>query len=95
MAMGDEFEPNDIHAYQLADFAETCGINKKLLTRALNSLADSVIHTLTNRDLLSSISNDANLSIEDIKYCNLVSENILARTHYLRSQSADISTINV
>ena len=21
MAMGDEFEPNDIHAYQLADFA--------------------------------------------------------------------------
>ncbi|MFT5757750.1 MAG: serine/threonine-protein kinase HipA [Alteromonadaceae bacterium] len=95
MAMGDEFEPSDIHAYQFADFAETCRIDKKLLTRALISLADRVIHSLTNEELISSISNDCNFSDEDVKYLHLVSDNIIARTTYLRSQAAGISTISV
>ena len=33
MAIGDEFDPNSIYAYQLADFAATCGIDKKLISR--------------------------------------------------------------
>lgn len=95
MAMGDEFEPSDIHAYQFADFAETCGIDKKLLTRTLTSLADRVIRSLTNDKLISSISNDGNFSDADVNYLNLVSESIMARTTYLRSQAAEILTIIV
>ena len=49
MAMGDEFEPNDINAYQLADFAETCNIDKKLLSRLLVSLSNlKIIPSLMN-----------------------------------------------
>lgn len=95
MAMGDEFEPNDIHAYQLADFAETCGINKKLLTRLLINLADKVIDLLTNKQLINSMKDDTSITLEDIEYLNKVSDNILARTRYLRSQAADIAKINI
>ncbi|PCI61589.1 MAG: HipA domain protein [Gammaproteobacteria bacterium] len=95
MAMGDEFEPSDIHAYQFADFAETCSIDKKLLTRTLTSLSDRVIRSLTNDKLLSRITNDGNFSDEDVKYLNLVSDSIIARTLYLRSQAAEISMISV
>ncbi|MEY8213141.1 MAG: HipA domain-containing protein, partial [Colwellia sp.] len=95
MAMGDEFEPNDIHAYQFADFAETCGIDKKLLSRLLTNLADKVINVLTCEELISSITNEGRFSDEEMKYLNLVGDSIINRTTYLRSQSAEISTINV
>ena len=55
MAMGDEFDPNDIHAYQLADFAETCGIEKKLLSRLLIQLANDVIKQLSTGDLIDNL----------------------------------------
>lgn len=93
MAMGDEFEPDDIHAYQLADFAETCAIDKKLLSRQLVSLADKIINQLTHGDFINSLKGQTSFTPEDIEYFELISENILARTEYLKVQSAEISEI--
>jgi len=93
MAMGDEFEPNDIHAYQLADFAETCALDKKLLSRQLVFLADKIINQLTYGDFINSLKSQSSFTLEDIEYFELISENILVRTEYLKAQSSGISEI--
>ena len=38
MALGDEFDSDTVHAYQLADFADTCGLSRSLLVRQLAAL---------------------------------------------------------
>lgn len=93
MAMGGEFEPNDIHSYQLADFAETCAIDKKLLSRQLVSIANKIIKQLIHGDFINSLKQQENFTSEDIEYVELVSENILARVEYLKAQSSEISEI--
>jgi serine/threonine-protein kinase HipA len=35
MAYGDEFNPNEVHAYQLREFAEEVGVNYKLVAKVL------------------------------------------------------------
>jgi serine/threonine-protein kinase HipA len=95
MAMGDEFEPNDIHAYQLADFAETCDIDKKLLTRVLIGLADKVILQLTNYALIDELKEDAPFTDDELHYFQQLSDNILNKTHYLKAQAAEITTISL
>jgi len=93
MAMGDEFEPDDIHSYQLADFAETCAIDKKLLSRQLVSLADKVIYQLNNGDFINHLKEQASFIPRDIEYFELISESILEKTKYLKAQSPEISEI--
>lgn len=95
MAMGDEFEPNDIHAYQLADFAETCHINKKLLSRLLTDLANKVIKQLSTGALIESLTIQSHFSEDDISYFKQLSDNILTKTEYLKAQAADIPKIEV
>ncbi|MCL1079272.1 type II toxin-antitoxin system HipA family toxin [Parashewanella spongiae] len=95
MAMGDEFEPNDIHAYQLADFAETCGIDKKLLSRLLTELANKVIKQLSTESLIDSLKTQSRFSDADVGYFKQLSDNILTRTEYLKAQAVEIPYIEV
>lgn len=95
MAMGDEFEPNDIHAYQLADFTETCDIDKKLLSRLLTNLANKVIKQLSTGTLIDSLKAQPHFSEDDISYFKQLSDNILLRTEYLKSQASEIPNIEV
>lgn len=95
MAMGDEFEPGGIHAYQLADFAQTCNIDKKLLSRLLVALADKVVNRLTNNTLVKElISNDC-FNSEDITYFDALSQHVLEKTTHLKEQAAEISSITI
>ena len=43
MAWGDEFSLADVRAFQLADFARRCGIDKNLLKREAGRLAKLVL----------------------------------------------------
>ncbi len=99
MAMGDEFEPQDIHAYQLADFAETCMIDKKLLSRLLVGLADKVIQQLSDQGsgcvLINYLEELPDITADDILYFKVLSENIISRTTYLKSQAVEIPFITV
>ena len=38
MALGDEFNSDTVNAYQLADFADTCGLSRRLVSRQLEGL---------------------------------------------------------
>jgi serine/threonine-protein kinase HipA len=95
MAMGDEFDPDSINAYQIADFAETCGLNKKLLSRQLCNLADKVIAILTQQSFIEKITQEPHFTEEDRHYMAEVQAHILARTQHLKSQAPDIPNIEV
>jgi serine/threonine-protein kinase HipA len=90
MAMGDEFEPKDIHAYQMADFAETCDVDRKLVSRMLVSLANSVLQALNERHFLIELFEQYTLSTEEHLYIDALLDNIKTRTTYLKSQAKDI-----
>lgn len=93
LAMGDEFEPEDIHAYQLADFAETCNIDKRLLSRQLVGLADSVLGQLSGRVFINDLKEQAYVTVEDMPYFEALRDNIFARTEYLKALAEDIPSI--
>lgn len=95
MAMGDEFDPKDIHAYQLADFAETCKIDKKLLSRQLIGLADKVLSQLEGHEFIEQLKQQSYLVPEDIRYCEMLRDHIIDRTEHLKAQAADIPAISV
>lgn len=95
MAMGDEFEPDTIHAYQLADFAETCNIDKKLLSRLLVSLADKVLKQLSSDLHINQLKQLPSITADDIQYFLVLRDNIVARTTHLKAQSAEIPLIRL
>jgi serine/threonine-protein kinase HipA len=95
MAMGNEFDPENINAYQLADFAETCGVNKKLLSRQLSDLADKVIAILTQQSFIEKLTQEQHFTEDDRHYMAEVQAHILERTQHLRSQASDIPDIEV
>lgn len=95
MAMGDEFQPDTIHAYQLADFAETCNIDKKLLSRLLVSLADKVLKQLSSDLHINQLKQLPSITADDIQYFLVLRDNIVARTTYLKAQAAEIPLIRL
>ena len=95
MAMGDEFDPNDINAYQLADFAEICAIDKKLLARLLSDLTKKVLSTLTTDSFIQDLIKTNDFSAEEQIYIGQLKDNIVSRAQHLNSQTSMISTIEV
>lgn len=95
MAVGDEFAPDTIHAYQLADFAETCNIDKKLLSRLLVSLADKVLKQLSSDLHINQLKQLPSITADDIQYFLVLRDNIVARTTYLKAQAAEIPLIRL
>lgn len=95
MAMGDEFAPDTIYAYQLADFAETCNIDKKLLSRLLVSLADKVLKQLSSDLHINQLKQLPSITADDIQYFLVLRDNIVARTTHLKAQAAEIPLIRL
>lgn len=95
MAMGDEFAPDTINAYQLADFAETCNIDKKLLSRLLVSLADKVLKQLSSDLHINQLKQLPSITADDIQYFLVLRDNIVARTTHLKAQAAEIPLIRL
>lgn len=50
MALGDEFDGHTVKAYQLADFADSCQIPRKLLERELKTLVQKVLDSIPRSD---------------------------------------------
>ncbi len=95
MAVGDEFDPNDINAYQLADFAETCAIDKKLLARLLSDLTKKVLSTLATESFIQDLIKTNGFSAEEQIYIGHLKDNIVSRAQHLNSQTSMNPTIMV
>ncbi len=89
MAFGDEFDSDGINAYQLADFAETCGIDKLLVQRRLQILATK---------LMSILNNDFDREIkakDEIEYYQKYKVSVVSRCQHLLVQAKLITTIQL
>ena len=97
MGIGDEFDPDTINAYQLADFAETCQIDKKLLTRSLLRLANKVKQALGSLTFIDEVFADKSALFDqhDRIYAQSLIANIATRVEHLIAQANDIATIEV
>lgn len=95
LGMGDQFKPKDIHAYQLADFAHSCNVKRKLVSRMLLDLAKVVLQTLEQRRFLGGLFEQHSLSAAEHAYIDILLDNIKTRTAYLKSQAEDMQTITL
>jgi serine/threonine-protein kinase HipA len=53
MALGDEFDGENVHAYELADFADHCGLNRQFVANRLKRLIHKMMTSID--DVISSI----------------------------------------
>ena len=51
MAIGDEFNPDSIFAFQFVEFCDQVGISKKLLSQQLKKMLSKITFALENIDL--------------------------------------------
>ena len=89
MALGDEFDSNTVHAYQLADFADTCGLSRRLVSKQLEAMiakcqsaldldADKLVKNQDEKQYLK-------------KYINMVNE----RCDHLLGELSSITSIEL
>jgi serine/threonine-protein kinase HipA len=95
MAMGDEFEPDSINAYQLADFADSCQLDRKLVSRMLIKLATKVLRVLAANSIASDLEAVGIISQKETDYLNQVSEHIKKRTLHFLEQADEVPLIEL
>ena len=55
MAYGDEFNPNEVYAYQLREFSEEIGVNYKLVAKVLLKQSSDILKKLEESVLESEL----------------------------------------
>jgi len=90
MAVGSEFDSDSINAYQLVDFADDCGINKKVLQRSLQTLTQAILSNIDN-----AINTVEAKSQSQRNYINSYREIVISRCNHLLEQSYIIPEIEL
>ncbi|WOT06177.1 HipA domain-containing protein [Shewanella youngdeokensis] len=90
MAIGDEFEPHAINAYQLMEFADECQINSKLLMRQLQKIAKSITEQLS-----SAIGLLGELSLAQQTYMAKYHQQVEKRCQHFIEQAQEIPKITL
>lgn len=95
MAMGDEFDPDTINAYQLADFADSCQLDRKLVSRMLIKLATKVLKVIAENNIASELEIKGVISPKETDYLNQVSVHIKNRATHLLGEADEIALIEL
>ncbi|WP_028769285.1 HipA domain-containing protein [Shewanella fidelis] len=90
MAIGDEFEADKIHAYQLMTFAEECGIKQNILELTLKQLAKAIIDNLDKAAKQAGQLTDA-----ESEYVEAYKATIQARCEYYLTQVEEMKHIEL
>ena len=88
MALGNEFDGNNIHGYQLADFSDSCHLPRLLITNRLQYLCKKLMPALQRWHL--ALLNEAELS-----YLNQYRKIINQRCKHLLKEIQDITSIKI
>lgn len=89
MAFGDEFDCEQIHAYQLVEFSESCHINKLLVARRLKELATRLLEALHN------VETPVPTTEAEKSFIRMYQAHILKRCQYMLEQAEIMSTIKI
>ncbi|MFQ2174023.1 HipA domain-containing protein [Aeromonas rivipollensis] len=74
MAIGDEFAPEAVNAWQLLEMAEACELPKRLLQQTLHKVANDILHHLDAAIAMVETDNPAELAYlagyrDDVERC--------------------------
>lgn len=89
MALGDEFEEDNINAYQLADFSDTCQLPRSLVAKRLKYLIGK---------LTAALQEEINLTLINDKeetYLKKYQEIVIKRCKHLLEQSDQITSMRL
>lgn len=89
MAYGDEFNPNEILAYQLREFADDVGVNYRLVSKVLLKECDMIIKTLGN-----SIIDRSLLSNKEFNFIEKLSKFIFARAFKFKEVALEMPLVS-
>ena len=86
MALGDEFDGNNVNAYQLADFADSCSLPRTLVSNRLKHIISKLQYALDNE--IKPFSHD-----DENKYFKKYHEMVYKRCGFLLEQAAEITSV--
>lgn len=92
MAFGDEFNAKSIHAYQLADFADSCNLPRPLVAQRLTFIATQVLNALP---LIKQEGASIATSQSEMDFIKQCLNNIELKCEYLLSQASLIESIEL
>jgi len=88
MAYGDEFNPDEVKAYQLREFADAIGLNFKLVSQSVDKIASLIIKALED-DIL----NSSDLVNEEKLFVDKIRDLILQRTKDFKITASQMSSV--
>ena len=89
MAYGDEFNPNEVLAYQLREFAYDVGVNHKLVAKVLFKQSEMIIKSLAEPIVEPEL-----LDEEELKFSYKLSEQILKRAEHFKEIAKEIPFVS-
>lgn len=89
MALGDEFDSQNINAYQLADFADSCGLARLLVARRLTNLATTLLTALVP------VGEKISANDQELEYLAIYQQAVSKRCQHLLTQAKQIVNIDL
>jgi len=90
MTLGDEFNSKTVNAYQLADFADSCNLSRKLIATRLKHICTKLITELEN-DSFSRIAQTKN----EQDFTKRLLNSILLKAKHLLLESEGVTQIEI
>ncbi|CAA6806115.1 MAG: HipA protein [uncultured Sulfurovum sp.] len=90
MAYGDEFNPNEVYAYQLREFSEDVKVNHKLVTKILSKQCNMVIQVLAKEIVDTKL-----LSSEEQTFIDDLRTFILDRAKKFKEIAVEIANVTL
>lgn len=90
MALGDEFDSQTVNAYQLADFAESCKLPRRLIVNRLKTITQKLLAAIETTDFSSVVVNE-----EEKQFTDKLLKNVELRCQHLLEEAGGIVDINL
>ena len=89
MAYGDEFNPDEVKAYQLREFSDNIGLNFKLVSQSVDKIASLIIKALED-----DVVNDSMLLDKEKLFIEKLRVLILQRVKIFKSRASEMGSIS-
>ena len=89
MAYGDEFDPTQVKAFQLREFADDINVNFKLVSQSIDKLANLIIKVLDNEIVDSTL-----LRVDEQEFLHNLKALILQRAQMYRKIASEMKSVS-
>lgn len=89
MAIGNEFEPDNINAYQIIEFAEMCNLSRVFISEHLQKMANKILFNI------EFVTNAYEADANEQQYLNKYKKLVVDRCKYYLDKIKDIRTLKI